>query len=277
MTSSARDKSSTSEPSGSIVCVGLGMTLGAHLTPLARSHIGQAEVVFAALSDAIVERWLEQMHPDVRSLQPYYAEGKSRVETYREWIEVMMAEVHAGKAVCAVFYGHPGIFAWSPHELIRLARDEGYRAHMEPGISAEDCLYADLGIDPGRSGCQHYEASQLLVYEMRINPQACLVLWQVGVVGDRSMARSATGPEYRQVLLDVLSRDYPLEHEVIIYRAATIPVELPRIRRITLADLAGTEIESDETLVLQPASPPRPNHALRERLRALDLSIVPPG
>ena len=40
---------------GSLVCVGLGMTLGAHLGPLARSHIEQADVVFAGLSDGIVE------------------------------------------------------------------------------------------------------------------------------------------------------------------------------------------------------------------------------
>jgi Precorrin-6B methylase 1 len=147
---------------GSIACVGLGMTLGSHLGPLARSHIEQSDVVFAALSDGIVEMWLESMHADVRSLQPYYGEGKSRLVTYREWVEVMMVEVRAGRKVCAVFYGHPGIFAWTPHEVIKVARAEGFRAHMEPGISAEDCLYADLGIDPGRQGCQHYEASQLL-------------------------------------------------------------------------------------------------------------------
>ena len=69
---------------GSLACVGMGMTLGSHLTPLARSHIEQADVVFAALSDGIVELWLQRMHPDVRSLQPYYAEGKSRMVTYRQ-------------------------------------------------------------------------------------------------------------------------------------------------------------------------------------------------
>lgn len=146
MTSVSPARPAAPEPRGSIACVGLGMTLGSHLSPLARSHIQQADVVFAALSDAIVERWLEHMHPDVRSLQPYYGDGKSksRAATYREWVEVMMAEVRAGKRVCAVFYGHPGVFAWSPHEVIRVARAEGFHAHMEPGISAEDCLYADL-------------------------------------------------------------------------------------------------------------------------------------
>src|SRR5690242_10722058 len=231
---------------GSIACVGLGMTLGSHLTPLARSHIQQADVVFAALSDGIVELWLQRMHPDVRSLQPYYAEGKSRLKTYREWVEVMMAEVRAGKRVCAVFYGHPGVFAWSPHKVIEAARAEGFTALMEPGISAEDCLYADLGIDPGRFGCQHFEASQLLFYERRIDPSGYLVLWQVALVGDRSLGRFSTGPAYRQLMVELLLRDYPADHEVIIYRAATLPIERQRVRRVTLEELPQAVLTAEE-------------------------------
>jgi precorrin-6B methylase 1 len=255
---------------GSLACVGMGMTLGSHLTPLARSHIEQADVVFAALSDHAVELWLQRMHPDVRSLQPYYQDGVPRTKTYRKWVELMMAEVRAGKRVCAVFYGHPGIFAWSPHKAIEVARAEGFQAHMEPGISAEDCLYADLGIDPGRYGCQHFEASQLLFYERRIDPTGYLVLWQIAMVGDWSLTRYQTGPGYRQVLVDLLSRDYPLEHEVIIYRGATLPIEKPRIRRLALKDLPDATLTPDQTMVLPPAAPLKPNLALRARLAELD-------
>jgi hypothetical protein len=251
------------------------MTLGSHLGPLARSHIEQADVVFAGLSDGIVELWLQRMHPDVRSLQPYYREGKSRLKTYREWVELMMAEVRAGKRVCGVFYGHPGIFAWSPHKAVEAARAEGFQAHMEPGVSAEDCLYADLGIDPGRFGCQHFEASQLLLFERRIDPTAYLVLWQVGLVGDRSLARFQTGPAYRQVLVDLLGQDYPLDHEVIIYRGATLPIEKPRIRRVALRALPETRVAVEETVVLPPAWPMKPNLKTRGRLAALDEAGVP--
>jgi hypothetical protein len=256
---------------GSLACVGMGMTLGSHLTPLARSHIEQADVVFAGLSDGIVELWLQRMHPDVRSLQPYYREGKSRLKTYREWVELMMTEVRAGKRVCGVFYGHPGIFAWSPHKAIAVARAEGFAAHMEPGISAEDCLYADLGIDPGRFGCQHFEASQLLFYERRIDPAGYLVLWQLALVGDRSLGRLATGPAYRQLLVDLLGRDYPPDHEVIIYRAATLPIESPRVRRLALRDLPHVSMTAEETVVLPPAASLRPNLAMQERLAELDM------
>lgn len=255
---------------GSLACVGLGMTLGSHLTPLARDHIEQADVVFAALSDHIVELWLQRMNKDVRSLQPYYGEGKSRMKTYREWVDLLLAEVRAGKRVCAVFYGHPGIFAWSPHKAIEVARAEGFQAYMEPGISSEDCLYADLGIDPGRYGCQHFEASQLLFYEHRINPAGYVVLWQASLVGDWSLTRLETGAAHRQVLVDRLSQDYPPDHEVIIYQGATLPIEQPKVRRVKLRDLPDTTLASQETLVLPPAIPLRSNLIMRGRLAELD-------
>ncbi len=257
-------------PRGSIACVGIGMTLGSHLTPLARSHIQQADVVFVAVSDNVVEMWLERMHPDVRSLQPYYGEGKPRIDTYREWVEVMMAEVRSGKRVCAVFYGHPGIFAWSPHKVIEVARAEGFAALMEPGISAEDCLYADLGIDPGKFGCQHVDASQLLFYEKAIDATGYLVLWQVGVAGNRSIAAPGQSTAYLELLVELLGEQYPLDHELTVYRGATLPIESPRIRHLKLCDLPRACISAEETVVLPPASPLRRNTRFAARLAQLD-------
>ena len=255
---------------GSLACVGLGMMLGAHISPRSRSHIEQADVVFAAVSDPLVELWLQQMHPDVRSLQPYYAEGKSRQDTYREMVEALLAEVRAGRSVCGAFYGHPGVFALAPHRAIEQARQEGFQAHMEPGISAEDCLYADLGIDPGTVGCQHYEASQLMFYQRRIDPTAYLVLWQAGIAGDRSFRRFATPAAYRQLLVDLLAGDYPLDHPCTIYEAATLPIQAPRIEAVALGDLARAELRLQSTLVLPPAGPLQQNPAMLARLAELD-------
>jgi len=262
---------------GSLACVGIGMTLGSHLSPLARSHIEKADVVFVAVSDGIVEQWIAGMHRDVRSLQPLYREGKSRMETYREMVEAMLAEVRAGKNVCGAFYGHPGVFAWAPHKAVEIARREGYRAHMEPGISAEDCLYADLGIDPGKVGCQHFEASQLLFYKRRIDPSAYLVLWQVGVAGDGSLARFSTPAAYRALLVERLAADYPLDHEIVLYRGATLPIEQARIERIALSALPQADVDLEITVVIPPARPLEPDHAMRARLAALDAAAAEPA
>src|SRR3954470_1604006 len=110
---------------GSLAVVGLGMMLGAHLSPRSRSYIDQADAVFALVSDPLVELWVQDMRPDMRSLQPYYREGKVRLDSYREMVGAMLVEVRAGRRVCGIFYGHPGVFAMVPHQAVAGARAEG--------------------------------------------------------------------------------------------------------------------------------------------------------
>jgi precorrin-3B methylase len=251
------------------------MTLGSHITPLARSYIEKADVVFTALSDGIIELWLARMNPNVHSFQSLYEEGKSRADTYRQMVDTMLTEVRAGKQVCGAFYGHPGVFALPPHKAIALARAEGYAAHMEPGVSAEDCLYADLGFDPGRYGCQHYAASQFMFYRRRVDTAAYLVLWQIGVAGDQSFTRFATGAQHRRVLVDVLAHDYDLNHEVILYKAATLPMQKAHIERLALAQLPTAQIDMHMTLVIPPARGLEPDPEVRQRLNALDAATNP--
>lgn len=49
-----------------LVCVGTGITLGAHISPLSRNYIEQADVVFMLVADGVTEKWVEQMNADVR-------------------------------------------------------------------------------------------------------------------------------------------------------------------------------------------------------------------
>ncbi|MDP2713241.1 SAM-dependent methyltransferase [Rheinheimera sp.] len=255
--------------SGSLVCVGTGMTLGSHISPLSRSYIEQADVVFVLVADGITEQWIEQMNADVRSLQPYYLEGKSRMITYREMVATMLAEVSAGKKVVGAFYGHPGVFAWVPHNAIKQARELGYNAHMEPGISAEDCLYADLGIDPGTYGCQHYETSQFMFYKRNIDTAAYLILWQVGVAGDRSLAKHSTDSAYRQILVELLTEHYPAEHEVILYEAACLPIERAMFKYLTISELPTASYSGKTTLIVPPAAKMVANQVVLDKLGLL--------
>src|SRR3546814_17100123 len=94
---------------GSLSCVGMGMMLGAHIGPRARATIEQADVVFGAVSAPIVELWLPQMHPDVRSLQPCSADGQSRHDPSRDMVAAMPAEVRADRPGCGAFLCNPRV------------------------------------------------------------------------------------------------------------------------------------------------------------------------
>jgi precorrin-3B methylase len=254
---------------GSIVCVGTGMTLGAHMSPICRSHIEQADVVFCS-AHPVMEIWLTEMNADIRSLQYLYKEGKDRRTTYIEMVEVMMAEVRAGKKVVAAFYGHPGVFAWSPHKVIEEAKAQGYSAHMEPGISAEDCLYADLGVDPGKFGSQNFEASQFMFYQRNIDPSAYLILWQIGIAGDRSIKRFHTATAYRQLLTEMLNEYYPPEHMVALYECPTLSIDKARIDWIELKDFANAEVSLITTMLIPPSRKMLKNQQILDRLAELD-------
>ncbi len=62
-----------------------------------------------------------------------------------------------------------------------------------PGISAEDCFYADMGVDPGKVGSQHFEVIQFMFYKRKVDPSAYLILRQVGIAVDVSAAKLSSG------------------------------------------------------------------------------------
>ncbi|WP_448211109.1 SAM-dependent methyltransferase [Colwellia sp. MEBiC06753] len=262
--------------SGSLVCVGVGMTLGAHICPISRSHIEQADKVFILMSNGIVESWVAAMNPNSESLQQYYQEGKSRHITYQEMVTAITQEVETGKKVTAAFYGHPGVFACVAHKAINYLHQAGYSAHMEAGISAEDCLYADLTIDPGKTGCIHYEASQFMFFKRQIDTAAHLILWQVGIAGDQTLSKMSTDVEYKQLLVELLLEHYPADHEVILYEAKVLPIQQVRKEQVKLRDLAKANLKMETTLVIQPATKLVENTKLRALLNTLDKKRTTP-
>ncbi|GAB2682626.1 SAM-dependent methyltransferase [Aliiglaciecola aliphaticivorans] len=245
-------ENNSTQKTGSIVCVGLGMILGSHIAPLSRQFVEQADVVFMSVTDPLTEAWVEKMNPNCHSLQRFYADGKDRRKSYAEMVDAIMAQVELGKKVVAAFYGHPGVFAWAPHKLIQLAKEKGYHGHMEPGISAEDCLYSDMGIDPGRNGAVHVEASQFMLYERKVDNTAYLILWQLGFVGDLSMSKYQTDSAYRLLLQQLLIEYFPAKHKVAIYESPTLPTETARIDWFFLDELSKVHVEHYSTLIIPP-------------------------
>ena len=250
-------------PAGRLVVVGTGITLVAHTTLETLDCLKRADRLLYLVTEPATETWLRDLNRSAETLRDCYAPGKSRLDSYREMVERMLAAVRTGASVCAAFYGHPGVFVNPGHEAVRRARREGFQARMLPGISAEDCLFADLGVDPVDSGCQSYEATDFLAYRRRIDPTSALILWQAGVLGEASIARRSGGrPERLKRLAKVLRRHYDERHPVVLYEAAVFPICKPHIKRVTLAKLATTRIGSMVTLYIPPKPSRTPDPAV---------------
>ena len=254
---------------GLLVVVGTGIKAVGHMTLDARAWIGSADEVHYVTTDPITEGLIRSLNPRAASLARFSEVGRARHDTYEAMTQTMLAGVRAGRTVCAAFYGHPGVFVYPSHDAIRRARAEGLRAIMEPGVSAEDCLFADLGLDPAVVGCAQYEATDLLVYGRRPDPSAALIVWQIGAVGDLSWNPGRTNADNVAVLVEALARTYGLDHVVVVYEAASLPTCAPRIQHVRLADLPAVPLSTASTLFVPPRERRAPDPAMIARL-ALD-------
>ena len=207
-------------------------------------------------ANPLAEEWLASLNPSARSLTSHYRAGVPRRLIYEGMVDEILAEVRAGKRVCAVFYGHPGVYVQPSHEAVRRAREETFEARMLPAVSAEDCLVADLGVDPGEQGWQSWEATRFLLHGFRPDPTAGLVLWQVDGIGKLDWNHDADGRGLG-ALADVLAELYPAEHELVFYRASIYPIAPAATTRVRLDELAQLPTPPAGTLYIPPL-PARP-------------------
>ena len=238
---------------GSLVVVGTGMKLVAHTTLEALACIESAEQLFYLVDEPATEAWLRRLNPTATSLEGYYAVGKPREKTYRDIANRLVSAVRSGQQVCAAFYGHPGVFVDPSHAAVRRLRREGFAARMLPGISSEDCLFADLQLDPGARGCQSFEASDFLACRRRFDPTSPLVLWQVGALGEPGYRpEMSSRTERLEVLTAFLRAHYPARHPIVLYEAANFPTCEPVVRRIPLSRLPRTTVFTLVTILVPP-------------------------
>lgn len=261
---------------GSLTVVGTGIKIAADMTLLAKAQIAQADVVFMVVPDLASKEWIASLNSNTIDLTHLYGGNKSRLVTYNDMAQQLVDGVKSGKRVCAAFYGHPGVFAYASHLAIEQVKSLGYAASMEPGVSAEDCLVADLGLDPGKSGCVSIEATQYLFYQRVTDPCSLMLLWQIGMVGDHTCAIEKTD-SYQlglAVLTDELLKHYPPEHEVIIYEAATLAIFPPRAERLRLSQLPQAKLTAISTLVIPPYREAQLDHEVLAKLGLNESDII---
>jgi len=241
-------------PTGSLTVVGTGIEIGGQLTPQARVAFEHAEEALYLVADPVAVAFLLEINPRARSLHTLYESGKPRLEAYEAMIGEMLSPLRAGLTVCAAFYGHPGIFVYPGQEAVRRARREGLTARILPGVSAIDCLWCDLGIDPALDGCQIYHTTDFIAQRRTPDTAATLILLQINVIGQ---AAHLEQPDWSRlpVLIEYLKAFYPGDHEVIGYQASPYPIAKPIVERIALGALASASLRPGMTLVVPPATP----------------------
>ena len=255
---------------GSLIVVGTGIRTVGHMTMEAVAWIKQADKVLHVVGDPVAELILKELNPHgAESMTVMYAVGKPRIDTYNQMVERTLECVRSGMLTCMACYGHPGVFVYPSHESIRRARAEGFSARMLPGISSEDCLFADLGVDPGIGGCQSYEATDFLLNGRVIDPTSSVVLWQIGVLGDATFKAVGYDVSAMPLLVERLLKIYPATHPMYPYEAAVYHGCEPMIRQITAPELAYGPLSAGYTLYIPPAYQSHSDATIYYRMNAM--------
>jgi hypothetical protein len=91
----------------------------------------------------------------------------------------------------------------------------------------------------------------------------------VALAGNLACVGFEPVPERLQLLVDKLLRWYRPDTEVILYEAATLPIEDFRAERMALTALPRARYREYTTLVIPPADKPRADAEVRAALAGL--------
>lgn len=236
----------------SLTVVGCGIKFYSHLTTEAITYIKQSDMVLYLVNDPVLKSWIQTQNKNTESLDFLYESSPFRAEAYQRITSYVLEHLYQKKHVCFALYGHPSVFSKPGLEAVKQAQKKGYLAKILPAISAEACLFADMLIDPGSSGCQSFEATDFLIHQRQFDASSHLILWQIDAVGIIDHGSTNNKKIGILLLLDYLKQYYQPINEIIIYEAAQYPGFEPKIVTTQLQNLADIQLSSLSTLYIPP-------------------------
>jgi len=253
-------------PKNTLMIIGSGIKFMSHLTVEAKACIEKSDKVLYLVNEPVMEEWIKITNVNTESLQQYYNQSPLRNDNYLSIAKYIVGNLKTINNLCVVTYGHPTVFVQPLLYAAEMALAEGHDVTILPGISTEDCLFADLKLDPGSCGCQSFEATDFLLYRREYDDSSHLVIWQPFVIGVLGLPIDHHPKKGLELLKEYLIEKYPLDHEVIIYEAAQYPLFKPRIECVLLKDLPIANISRLTTLYIKPNQIKKPNQYMLSKL-----------
>jgi hypothetical protein len=205
--------------------VGLGMVGVAQITREAEQAIQNSNHVFFVDPGFGIEDYLRSISSaTVTNLLGCYKEGEDRNKAYERMASYVIKAALEDSPVCFATYGHPFVLV-HPTNLIKKASELlGLRIDILPGISTFDTVLIDLAFDPGTSGLQMFEATDLLIRDRPLQSDVPCLLWQVSSVETGLFTRSLPSSRRFERLQQHLLKFYPAEHIVTSILSSNFPL-----------------------------------------------------
>lgn len=229
-----------------LIIAGSGIKFLSHLTVEVKAAIETSSCVVYLLNEPAIKKWVSLNSKKSITLDELYFSSSLRADSYNKIANEIIAILEEHNDIVFLIYGHPTYFSSIVPKLIEKISLEQVDIQIMPGISALDCLFSDLRVDPGVNGLQSYDATEFILYDHAFSKNVHLVLWQIAIIGEikiisddiLSLKRQAKALE---ILYTKLARQYPDEHFLYLYIASqypSIPFEAIKIRLIDLLDIS---------------------------------------
>lgn len=205
-----------------LIVTGCGIKALSHLTNESMAAIEQADIVLFLVNEPITAQWLMKKSQKSESLEDIYFSAHLRKDAYKKIVERIFFALSQYDNVCIVVYGHPLLLSNSIEFLIKQIDRTGIDLVLHPGISAFDCLLADLEIDPWM-GCLSIEANEFIIKDKSVDSTNHLIIWQVGAIGDHCSVVQSSHMEGISLLKNKLLKSYDDMHPCVLYEASIYP------------------------------------------------------
>jgi precorrin-3B methylase len=242
-------------PSYHLYLVGLGIHGAAQVTRETEAILRRCTRVYYAHADPTVADYSAELGPRVVNVARYYADARSFRRTYEAIAAVVTRSAAKWPPVALATYGHPLVYVSVANWLLERLPRRGLRVKALPAVSALDCLFVDLRLNPADAGLQMYDANDLLLKRRPLQPDVPCLIWQPGIVESTYDAKGWSRPQRFHRLRDYLLGFYAKTHEVIVAVSANVSSRrAPRLKRVGLGRLetACRELDLGGTLFIPP-------------------------
>ena len=243
-----------------IYIVGLGVLNVDQLTREVERVIRRSNEVLYVDTGVATRAHLASLCPRVTSLfESSYEESSHRLNAYHHMAARVLDAALDHPPVTFAIHGHPVVGVYAPFLIRDMAGLLNLEVQVLPGISAMDCLFAELMVDPCVTGMQMYEATDLLLRRRPLQPDVPALIWQIGCVETTLHTMRVSNSERFERLRDHLLRFYPADHQVSACYSSPHPLMPSTVYRFAVQELCEQAhlLHSGFTLFI-PAATERP-------------------
>jgi hypothetical protein len=238
-----------------IYVVGLGINGFDQVTPETINALRKCQHVYYVSSSLGTEEFFKHNSIPSTDLFSCYEEGKHRSIAYQKMAEKVVAHAIEGGPIALAEYGHPTVFAYPPFIISKLCKIFDLKMKVLPAVSAMDCIFAELMIDPAHNGLQMYEATDLILRDRPLLSDVGALIWQVGAVETALYSSNAGKPERYGRLATHLIKYYPPTHVITAIYSSNHPLIRSQIYEFPLWALPdhAEVLHAGYTLYIPPA------------------------